>query len=244
LKADDYYTPSGVKLVTNTFSQQSINLYAEYGITNKFTSILSMPLIRINGFSTSNSVIGNGDAKIEFKYRLTPENSLPISISIAPELPIGRANALASSTTNPLDKINLPTGDGEFNVWSQIALSIPLKKIYLSTYGAYNLRTKYEGLAFRDLYQLGFEFGANPINNLWVNAKIKGQFATSESQHPELGFVRGDATTFTLISAEIFYKFSKNIGASATFLSGNELLAKFKNIYIAPYFSVGVIYQK
>ena len=167
----------------------------------------------------------------------------PLTISIAPEIPTGRSNAFASNKLNPQDKINLPTGDGEFNVWSTMAASGSVGKIYSTIYASYNFRTKYMGLDFRDLYQVGFEFGVNAINNLWVNTKVRAQYSTGESKHIDLGFVRGDATTYTLISFETFYKVSKKIGISATFLSGSEFLAPFKNIYIAPYFSFGVIYE-
>jgi len=241
LSANKYYSLSGTELITSNFNQTSINLYGEYGFKDRFTIITSMPLLRKNSFETSEAVYGIGDLKIEVKYRLM--KNFPLTISIAPEIPTGRSNAFASNKLNPQDKINLPTGDGEFNVWSTLAASGSVGKIYSSVYASYNIRTKYMGLDFRDPYQVGFEFGVNPINNLWVNTKVKAQYSTGESKHVDLGFVRGDASTYTLLSLETFYKISKKIGISATFLSGSEFLAPFKNIYIAPYFSFGVIYE-
>ncbi|MFM2392244.1 MAG: hypothetical protein RLZZ546_221 [Bacteroidota bacterium] len=244
LGATNYYTPSGILFKTNTFNQNSINLYGEYGITNRLTAILNMPLLRINSFETSNSVAGIGDAKIELKYKLTSENQLPIAISIAPELPIGRSNAFAQNKENPLEKINLPTGDGEFNVWSTLAVSLPFASwAYSSYFGSYNFRTKYDGLNFQNQYQIGFELGVKPLENLWINAKLRSQYSVAESAHPELSFIRGDGTTYTLMSFEAFYKVSKRIGFSATFLTGNEWLASYRNLYLAPYFSIGFIYE-
>lgn len=242
--AEKYYTLSGKQLTTNAFKQNSVNLFFEYGITDQLTAILNVPLLRINSFETSNAVFGNGDARIELKYRITSSSSIPLAVSIAPELPIGRANALASNKINPVDKINLPLGDGEFNVWSTVAISLPLGKAYISSFGAYNWRTKYEGKSFRDQYQFGAEVGVNPLKPLWMNAKLRGQYAIGESRHPDLSFVRGDATTYTLISFEAFYKINQKLGFSATYLTGANLLAPYKNIYIAPYFSLGIIYQK
>lgn len=242
LSSEKYYNPSGLKINTNNFTQRSLNWYGEYGITDKLTFITAMPLLRINAFETTEPVTGVGDLKVELKYQLKSQG-LPISISIAPEIPTGRSNAFSQSKTEPLERINLPTGDGEFNVWSTLAISKSIGKAYGSIYGAYNYRTKYEGLAFRDLYAFGLEFGLSPIKDLWVNAKTKAQFSTGDCEHPELGFVRGDATTYTLFSFEVYYKVTKNIGFSATYLTGTSFISPFRNIYIAPYFSVGVIYE-
>ncbi len=244
LSANTFYTPQGVALETSTFRQSSLNWFGEYGISDRWTLITSMPLLRSNSFETTESVYGMGDLKLEFKYRLFSDSNWPVAVSIAPEIPIGRRNAFASSKDNPQDRINLPTGDGEFNIWGTIAASKSIGKAYFSAYGAYNFRTQYEGLSFRDLYQFGVEFGVNPIHNLWLNTKLRAQFSTGESQYPELGFVRGDGTTYTLYSIEAFYKFSKNIGMAATFLSGSDFISPYRNIYIAPFFSLGIIYEK
>lgn len=238
-----YYAPNGDKIATAQFRQRELNVYGEYGITSRFTSILQMPLLRANSSENTNVVYGLGDAKIELKYRLTPDNKIPIAISIVPELPIGRSNAFAKAKSNPLDIINLATGDGEWNVWSTVAASIPLGKVYFSAYGSYNFRTKYEGKDFQDIYQIGGEIGGNLIPNFWVNAKVKAQYSTGEGQHPELTFVRGDATTYTLLSAEALYFLTKNWGISATFLTGSDVLSNRKNIFLSPYLSIGIIYK-
>lgn len=237
--ADKYYTPSGIELTTAKFRQNSFNLYGEYGLKDRLTLITSMPLLRRNSFKTSEPVYGIGDLRMELKYRLL--KSFPLAISVAPEIPTGRKNAFSSSKSDPNDKINLPTGDGEFNVWTTLAASGSVGKVYSSIYGSYNFRTKYKGLSFRDLYQLGFEVGVNPMKDLWFNTKIRAQFSTGDSKYPELGFVRGDGTTYTLISAEAYYKVSSKWGFSATYLTGGDFIAPFKNIYIAPYFSIGLI---
>ena len=198
--------------------------------------------MRLNSFETTEIAAGIGDLRLEAKYRLT-SNRFPVSVSIAPELPTGRANAYAANKTFPEDRINLPTGDGEFNVWATLAASKSFGKFYASAFTAYDFRTKYEGKKFRDLYQFGAEIGYNPWKPLWINAKIRAQYSNGTSLFPELGFVRGDATTYTLVSSEAFYKINKNWGVSVTYLSGGNWIAPFKNIYIAPYFSVGAIYE-
>lgn len=243
LQSDKYYTPLGDALKTTTFKQNSLNFYGEYGFLERLTFIAQVPLLRQNSFETTESVLGFGDLRLEAKYRLT-NNDWPISLSIAPEIPTGRANAYAQNKADPNERINLPTGDGEFNLWTTLAASKSLGKTYASAFASYNFRTRYEGKNFRDLYQFGAEFGYNPWKPLWLNAKIRAQFSQGESRHPDLGFVRGDATTYTLASAEAFYKINNNWGISAAFLTGGNWIAPFQNIYIAPYFSVGVVYER
>jgi len=243
LSADRYYTPAGNALTTSTFQQTSLNLYAEYGFRERLTFIVQAPLLRLNRFETTRTVAGIGDLRLEAKYRLTG-NDFPLSISVAPELPTGRANAFASNKVFPDDRINLPTGDGEFNVWTTLAASKSFGKFYASAFTAYNFRTKYEGKKFRNLYQFGGEIGYNPWKPLWVNAKLRSQFSDGESQHPELGFVRGDGTTYTLASVEAFYKVNENWGVALTGLTGGNWIAPFRNIYIAPYFSLGIVYER
>jgi hypothetical protein len=244
MAAKSYYTPTGNKLTTNAFHQNSFNFYGEYGLKKRWTIIAAAPLFRTNAFETTEPVSGMGDLRLELKYRLTKDTKIPVALSIAPELPTGRRNATSKSKTVPGEQINLPTGDGEFNIWSTLAASKSFGKLYASAFAAYNFRTEYKGLAFRDQYQFGIEGGWNPVRKLWVNAKLRAQFATGENIHPELGFVRGDGTTYTLLSTEAFYKITKNWGLSAAYLTGGDWIAPLKNIYVAPFFSIGVVYEK
>jgi hypothetical protein len=241
--ADAYYTIQGNSLKTSALRQNSLNFYGEYGFRERLTFIAQVPLLRLNSFETTETVAGVGDLRVEAKYRLTG-NHFPVSISLAPEIPTGRANAFASRKGFPDDRVNLPTGDGEFNVWATLAASRSLGKFYVSAFAAYNFRTRYEGKKFRDLYQFGTEVGFNPWKPLWLNAKLRAQFSDGESRHPDLGFARGDGVTYTLASVEAFFKMNKNWGLTTTYLTGGDWIAPFRNIYIAPYFSVGVVYER
>ncbi len=243
LNAERYFNPNGEAVKTSAFRQTSLNLYAEYGFRPRLSFIVQAPLLRLNSFETAAVAAGVGDLRVEAKYRLT-SNRFPVSVSIAPEIPTGRANAYAANKMFPDDRINLPTGDGEFNVWTTLAASKAFGKMYASAFTAYNFRTQYKGKRFRDLYQFGAEIGYNPWKPLWINAKLRAQFSNGESQHSDLGFVRGDATTYTLVSTEAFYKINKKWGVSATYLTGSDWIVPFRNIYIAPYFSLGVVYER
>ena len=244
--SNDYRTPSGLALETSKFNQKAVNFYGEYGVSDKLGLVVAMPLLRANAFETTNTMFGPGDLRIDVKYNpfRIREYVFPLSFAIGAEIPTGRRNAFASAKDNPLESINLPTGDGEFNFWATTALSIPIgRKLYASSFFAYNKRTTYDSKQFKDLYQVGFELGVNPIKNLWLNSKLRSQFTTGDSQFPELGFVRGDATSFTVISGELFYRFTDKWGVSVTYFSGNDWLGKAKNLYLGSYFSVGVTYE-
>lgn len=237
-----YLNLQGDELRTARFSQYMIQLYGEYGLGKRFALQVYAPLIRWNQFETTDPAIGQGDLKLELKYALL-RGKTPVSFAIAPEFPTGRAQALAANRSIPGDGIFLPTGDGEFNVWSTLAASRSFGTWYLSLYAAYNFRTQYQGLAFRDLYQAGGELGFHPIDPLWLQLKSRIQGSIGESQHPELGFVRGDATTYTAMSLGIWYELNQTWGLSLESGIATPWILGLRNIYAAPYYSAGVSWK-
>lgn len=242
-KANQYFNPLGNQLETNTFTQLSWAFYGEYGIKDRLTLISSAPLLRMNKYETTRPVFGQGDLQVHLKYRFT-NNTWPVAFSLGIESPTGRANAFAQDKELPGVSINLPTGDGEFNFWAILAASRSFGKGYATVYGAYNKRTAFEGLRFRDLYQLGGEIGIQPIQNLWLNAKIRTQLSNGKSQHPALSFVRGDASTFMMLTGEAFYKPLKHWGWSITYSTASNALVPYRNIYAAPVLAIGMAYER
>ncbi len=241
-QATTYYNPSGEAVETSKFSQYTFHLYGELGLGKRLALIGYLPLVRWNQFETTTAAVGQGDLKVELKYGLLT-GKFPVAISIAPEFPTGRAAAFANNKSIPGDGIILPTGDGEFNVWTTLAASTSFGAGYASIYGAYNYRTTYQGLAFRDQYQIGAEIGYQPIKGLWLAAKAKIQESVGESQHPELGFVRGDATTFTGLTLSGLYQLNETWGVSAELGGSLPGLVAFRNLYVAPYYGVGVSWK-
>lgn len=245
--SDQYYTPTGLHLTTSKFQQQSLGFYGEYGITDQLGIIASVPILRRQKFETTNAVIGQGDLSFSVKYSpfKYKQYVFPLAIFAGIDAPTGRANAFAESFENADERINLPTGDGEWNFPLGAAISIPIgRKAYWPGHAMYNIRTKYEGLDFRDLYSFGTELGFNPLKNLWINGKMRMQFSNGTSVHPELGFVRGDGTTFTAYSVEAFYKFSDHYGFSLTYSDGIQGPSKPQNLYLGKIISLGFIMEK
>jgi len=241
-RSSTYYNPDGEKVNSAEFRQNAINLYGEYGCTDRLTAIISWPLLRTNAFERTETVYGTGDLRLEAKYRFTG-NAWPVSISIAPEIPTGRANAMAENMDFPGNFINLPTGDGEFNVWATLAASKSLGQTYVSAFTAYDFRTAYEGMAFQDLYQFGAEFGWNPVKPVWIIGKARAQYSTGDSEHAELGFLRGDASEFTQYTLEASWQVTPRWGASFCFSNMDDFVAPLQNVYAAPTYTLGVFYK-
>lgn len=243
LVSEDYFTLDGELLETNKFSQQSLVLYTEYGITDKFTIIANWPLQTWNGFETTETVSGLGDLKIELKHAIL-KKYLPLSISITPEIPIGRANHFAQSKVNDFEQINLPSGDGEFNVWGTLASSfaLPNAPLYGSIFGTYNYRTQYDDIQFSDQYGFGAELGYQIAGKVWVNAKLNALKSTQEVV-TVTDFVRGDGTEFTSYSFGASVPIYKEIHLSLSYRNFTDWIFERKNIYSSGVIGFGVYYQ-
>jgi hypothetical protein len=244
LVSKDYYTLDGELLNTNQFSQQSLVFYGEYGLTDRFTIIANLPLQTWNGFETTEKVSGLGDLRLEFKHAIL-KKYLPLTISVAPELPIGKANNFAKSTVNDFEKINLPSGDGEFNVWSTLATSfaLPNAPLYGSIFGSYNARTEYEGVSFSDQYAIGAEIGYKIAGKVWVNARLNG-LASVDNVTVVTDFVRGDGTEYTSYSFGASLSVYKELHLNVNYRNFNDLIFDRKNLYSSGVISVGIYYER
>lgn len=239
----DYFTLEGEKLLTNRFHQQSIVFYGEFGVTDKFTVIANLPLQNFNGFETTETVSGLGDLRLEFKHALL-KKYLPLAISIAPEIPTGKANNFANSIVNDFERINLPSGDGEFNVWTTLATSFALGDFpfYGSLFGSYNYRTQYDGISFSDQIAVGMELGYRVFDKVWVNARLNG--LTSVDEITEVtDFVRGDGTEYTSYSIGASVPVYKEFHLNLNYRNFNDLLFQRKNIYSGGVFTIGIFYN-
>ncbi|MBN3583264.1 hypothetical protein JYB64_12770 [Algoriphagus aestuarii] len=243
LVSKDYFTLSGEQLETNQFTQQSLVLYSEYGITDRFTIIANWPIQTWNGFETTETVSGLGDLKIELKHALL-KKYFPLSISVAPEIPVGRANHFAKSTVNDFEQINLPSGDGEFNVWGTLASSfaLPNTPLYGSIFGTYNYRTQYEGIQFSDQLGFGAEVGYQIAGKVWINSKLNALRSVDEVTTVS-DFVRGDGTAYTSYSFGASSPIYKGINLSFSYRNFTDWIYARENIYSSGVISIGLFYQ-
>ena len=194
--SDEYHNLSGESMTTATYRQQQVGVYGEYGVTERLTLLMDWPLLKWQGFESTETVLGTGDIRIGAKYALVKK--IPISLTIMPELPIAQANKYARNDNPAFGSINLPTGDGEFNVYSTLAVSTSLYPLpgYVNFFSTYNFRTSYESVQLTDQMMEGLEVGYQPVGALWLKAGLKLQQTLNDSE-TAVSFVRGEGTEFT-----------------------------------------------
>jgi len=241
-QSEDYYNLSGEQMTTSQFSQQAIGLYGEYGITDRLTVLVDWPMLKRQGFETTESVYGTGDLKLGVKYALVKK--IPVSLSIVPELPIAKANKYAQNENPALGNINLPTGDGEFNVFTTLAISSSLYPLpaYINLYGTFNYRTKYQDISLSNQLMESVEVGYNPFATLWLKGGVKLQQTLGDGTSA-VSFIRGEGTEFSSLFAGAFYKFTEVWGIDLTYFGYIDGPVKSANVYQGPVLSVGLVYD-
>ena len=245
---DQHYTDQGLIDPNVTTGIFNTSLYAEYGITNRFTTILNAPLLSRNYMNNLRSattediiVAGEainrfGDVDLGFKYGLTkPGAKTPIALSLILGLPTG------TPVAGELN--NLQTGDGEFNQIIQIdagrGFNIGKTPAYISAYTGFNNRTK----DFSEEFRYGVEFGfALAKSKLWVTSKLNAvesfkNGATAETVTSTSIFANN--SEFSSIAFEANYYVTKKVGISA----GVAGAFRGEIIAAAPSYSVGVFYD-
>ncbi len=240
--SDRYFNLSGNETNTNTFIQHAITLYGEYGLSDRLTLLMDWPAFKAHRFESTETITGMGDVKLGVKYALSKK--IPLSLSILPEVPIARANRLAQNNNPDFGSINLPTGDGEFNVFNILSGSVsfyPLP-IYSNAFIAYNLRTGYEDIQLSDQVLYGVEVGGKLFDVVWLKTALKLQQSLDQSSEV-VSFVRGEGTEYTSLNLGLFVPFKNGFGVDFNYFDFIDFLIPRRNIYDAPAFSIGLVYE-
>ena len=195
--SNDFYDTSGeLSSFGSEFSQQNLSLYAEYGVLDFLTVGIDAPLLRLNSFETSDTAAGVGDLTLFAKVG-TSLAGFRLSLTLAPEFPVGRSEALVDTAFADI-RSNLPTGDGEFNVWTRVAVSRTLPTpnaipSYASVYFGHNLRTE-----FADQLEVGGEVGVSLWGWVWLQGRLTARFTptSTENLKPEGIFLFGEGTEY------------------------------------------------
>ena len=196
-ESNDFYDTSGeLSDFGSDFSQQNLSLYAEYGVLDFLTVGVDVPVLRLNSFETSDTAAGVGDLTL-FAKAGTSLAGFRLSLTLAPEFPIGRSEALVDTEFDDI-RSNLPTGDGEFNIWTRVAVSrtLPTPDVipsYASAYFGYNLRTE-----FADQFEVGGEIGVSVLGWVWLQGRLTARFTPTptEDLKPEGIFLFGEGTEY------------------------------------------------
>ena len=234
-RSNSYYNGEGKKFTTDYIRQQAVMLYAEYGLTKRFTAILNAPLFKSTGYESSpyRAAKGIGDMMLELKYGVLT-GKYPVAVSVAPELPTGNPKALQ------YDKLGgytvLPTGDGEFNVWTKAAISHSFYPVnaYFSLSGGYNFRSQ----GFTNQYLGGAEVGYKLAKKIWTKAALR-RIGTAGIPNPKLLAVIGigEGVEFTTYNFGCSYEWIKKVSLTFDYF---HVFSRLHNIYSGSNFVVGI----
>ncbi len=242
--SSNYYSTEGVLFDEgSTFRSQVLSLYGEYGITDRFTGVLDLPIIA-NSFNTTETVGGLGNLRLGMKYSLL--TSVPIAIRLDVDIPtddgIKYSRVKEPNSIGIVERINLPTSDGEINFWTTIATSYATSdgKTFGSIFSSINFRTQ----SFSHQWQSGLELGHLFLNKLYLIAKVKIQDRFSEKTNVSASFLYGEGTTFTSLGLTSLYKLNDHWRIVASYAQFSDLVADRRNIYDGPVFSLGVALER
>lgn len=239
--SSDFYGTDGTLFSgSNTFSNHSLQLYGEYGWTDQLTVLADLPFLRVNRFSNTERVAGVGDIRLGLKYQFAKQ--LPLAVSIMADIPtndgVNFATAKSANELGIFERINLPTSDGEFNLWTTVAYSQSFAKGkgYGSIYGQLNLRTK----EFSNQIKLGGELGYRLFPKLLAIARLSMQERWSDELAGGANFLYGEGTTFTSVGLSLMYDCGEHLRLVASFADYNSWLADLRNIYDGSTYMIGV----
>lgn len=238
----NYYNLSGNKLTTSKFTQSTFGFYAEYGLTDKFTILVNGPVIKSNGFETTNQVTAVGDLPLGIKYSLA-RGKFPLAVSLVADIPLAKPNNFAQNKNISFEQINLPTGDGEWNFLGTLALSHAFDKFpaYTNLYGQFNYRTAFEGTDFSNQLCIGVEAGLKIKGKYWLTGALHVQESLGESL--AVDFVRGEGTAYTGYRFGAFIPIYKEWGIDISYSNYTDLIVARKNVYSAGVVSLGIVYD-
>lgn len=238
LSSSDLYSTSGQRFdASGTFTQSNLRLYGEVGVLDFLTVGVDGVLLRLNSFDTSEVATGLGDVQLFAKAGLQRWGFHGAFI-LGVELPTGRSEA---NVGNDFDgTTNLPTGDGETNLWFRLALSRPFSfgagwQAFVNVHGGVNYRTQ-----FSTQLAVGGSVGVSPLGWFWVEGGLDAQFTPTpvEDLDPTGIFLFGEGTEFVAG----YVGLSIPIPKTPISVTGNyrNTFANLRNLYAGSTFSGGL----
>ena len=243
--SNQHYTGSGGIDPNATRGTYFTNVYAEYGISDRFTGMVHLPFFarvtlheQVSG--TTGDVISEGDAlnaigdiDLAVKYALIRNKPVVVGVTLLLGLATGNSEGGKDGS--------LQTGDGEFNQLLRVDVSgsfkIGKKYPYASGYVGYNNRTG----GYSDEFVFGVETGITL--NKWI--PIIRLDAVKSTQNGDINFNSDGTSLFSnnreyiAISPELNYSINDKIGVSA----GAGFALKGKLIFANPSYSLGIFFK-
>lgn len=226
LNTDQHYTDTGNIDPNVTRSQFNVNLYAEYGLTEKLDIIGYIPFYaratQNNIFSGTNgsltqegeAISSIGDIDLGVNYNIYKGNQWAASVKLLLGIPSGEDNGGSDGSYQ--------TGDGEFNQYLSGALgySTTFKgtPFYLKSYLGYNNRSQ----NFSDEFRFGLESGLNIFNKkVWLIGRLDVvkslQNGSLSAQNNTQGSIFANNIEFVGVGLEASYYITRKLGISLTY---------------------------
>lgn len=211
--------------------EQRATLYLEYGLSDSFTVVASIPWksLTANGFSTSSTTAGLADADLRLRHTWRLGSSLFLGLEAGATIPLGyRVHVFPALGTHQTD-VNVDAG---------LAGALPfLPGGFFSADVGY----RHRGGGVQNEIPFAFKVGAFPLRNAGLFAGVDGWKSTSdfEGVDPSFGFFGADSERLTG-QLEGYVKLTERWhvnGKVRRILSG-------KNTVGGTEYSVGVAFQK
>ena len=238
VSTDRYHPLTGGTIETARFRQQVYSLYAEYGLTDRLEATLNFPFYRRASFPSLTPGRGVGDPEVGLRYGVLT-GKWPLAVGVAVEAPLGDPNEFGRSETDPNVFLRLPTGDGEWNVWTRASLSHSLGTLpaFFTLSAAYNKRTG----GFTDQYSFGAQVGYKLFDKLWLTATERTLDNVSAPDLTKFGTIGlGEGVAYSTAGLGASYAFTKNLSTTADWAVG---FGKLRNVYSGSQYTFGVAWE-
>lgn len=214
--ASSFFDTKGNTLDITTFRLYTSSLYAEYGISNRFTLSTYMPFYVRNVLNeevsaNTGAVIGEGDAyggfgdmNLAVDYAILQNKRIALSV---------RAHlGIASGSTGTGQTGLLQTGDGEWNQMIQVNAGTSFGKFYSSIFLGINNRTE----QFSEELKAGAEIGyAHQKSFIAVKWFMNQSFFNGNEFAGAEGSVFSNNIEYNVLATEAGYNVTPSLGINA-----------------------------
>ena len=242
---DEHYTDLGRIDPNVTTGIFNTSIYAEYGISDRLTTIVYFPFFsrsyQNNIFSGTTgdlitpgeSVNGIGDTDISFKYGLThPGSKLAVATTLTFGLPLGNDSGGSQG--------QLQLGDGEFNQLIAIDAGTGWEAGSTPFYANASLGFNNRNKGFSDEIRYSFELGAHLFNRkLWAIGRLTGTESLKNGDTAATTLstsIFANNSEFLSIGGELAYNINDDLGVSVGFANA----IRGEVIFASPSYTVGV----
>lgn len=221
-----YHPLAGGTISTAQFRQQVYSLYAEYGLTNRLEATLNFPFFRRATFPDTSPGQGVGDPEFGLRYGVLT-GKWPLAVQVAAQAPLGDPNRRGIYQNDPTNFVFLPTGNGQWNIWTRAALSHTLGTLpaFVTLEASYNFRTG----GFTNQYSFGAQAGYKFFDKLWLTANVRTLANVRPPNPAKLANIGlGEGVAYSAASLGASYAVTKHFAATADVAAG---FGKLRNVY-------------